>query len=130
MSGPTILHLPGGDEVIEPDKRGEHHEVFRNMIRYIRGEDPELNCPVEMTRPFTVALNAAFESNGRPTQIPMEHVTREPRDNTVFTAINGITQTIERGYEEGKTYHELGIEWGRETPWVDTRQYTAFRPGF
>ena len=38
--------LPEGDAVTEWDKRGEHHEVFRNTIRYIRGEDPE---PVSYT---------------------------------------------------------------------------------
>lgn len=130
MSGPTVLHCGGADEVIEWDKQGEHHEVFRNMIRYLRGADAELNCPVQMTRPFTVALNAAFESSGVPTQIPMQYVTREPRDDTIFTAINGITETIAEGYEQAKSYHELGVPWGRETKWVDALQYRGFKPGF
>ena len=77
-----------------------------------------------------MALNAAFESNGRPTAIPPEHVTREERDGDVFTAINGITEIIQRGYEERKIYSQMGIEWARETPWVDTREYTQFRPDF
>ena len=131
MSGSTVFHFnDGATETVEWDKQPEHHEVFRNTIRYMRGADEELNCPVAMTRPFTVALNAAFQSNGRPTQIPMEHVTREPKDDTIFTGINHIGQFIKRGYEDQKTYSEMGIPWARETPWVDTRDYKKFEPGF
>ena len=130
MSGPAVLHLgDGATEVIEADGQAEHHEVFRNMIRHMRlGE--ELNCPVAMTRPFQVAMNAAFESNGRPEQIPAEYVTREPREGTIFTAISGITEIVRQGYEEAKTFSELGVLWAKATPWVATREYEAFRPGF
>ncbi len=129
MGGPTVLHLGGEPEVIGPAPVPEHDEVFRNMIRHLRlGE--ELNCPVAMARPFQVAMNAAFESNGRPRQVPEEYVTREPRQGTVFTAIRDIRPIVERGYAEAKTFSELGVPWARETPWVDTRGYRRFRPEF
>lgn len=129
--GPTVMQFDDGTtETVEPDKQAEHDEVFRNTIRYLRGVDAELNCPVAMTRPFVVAMNGAFEANGRPQAIPPEHVTREPREGTIFTAINGITEIVRRGYEERKTYSELGVPWARETPWVDTRDYREFKPGF
>ncbi len=131
MSGPTILHLAdGATETIAWDGRPEHHEVFRNTIRYLRGADRELNCPVAMTRPFVVALNAAFESSGRPTAVPAAHVTREPREETIFTAINAITETIRQGYAAGRTYSDMGVAWARSTPWVDTHSYRHFRPDF
>ena len=131
MNGPTVLHFGDGTtETVERESRPEHDEVFRNTIRYLRGVDAELNCPVAMTRPYTVALNAAFESSGVPTQIPAGHITREPKGETIFTAINGITETVRQGYEEAKTFSELGVPWARETPWVDTRDYAQFRPGF
>lgn len=129
--GPTEMQFEDGTtETVAPDKVAEHHEVFRNAIRYLRGVDAELNCPVAMTRPYVVAMNGAFQSNGRPGAIPPEHVTREPREGTIFTAINGITEIVQRGYEERKTYSELGVPWAHETPWVDTRDYREFRPGF
>jgi len=132
MSGPTVLHLEdGGTETIKHDGRREHDEVFRNTIRYIRGVDEELNCPAAMTRPFTVALNAAFQSNGRPSAVPLDCVTRrQQEDGDVFTAINGVTEIIQAGYEECKTYSELGVPWAQETPWVATERYTRFQPGF
>jgi predicted dehydrogenase len=131
MSGPTVFHFNDGTtEAVEFNRQPEHNEVFRNAIRFMRGVDAELNCPVEMTRPHTVALNAAFQSNGAPQQIPAEFVTREPRDNTIFTAINGIAETIQQGYEEGKLYSDLGAPWAKATPWVDTTDYRAFRPSF
>ncbi|MCE5216311.1 Gfo/Idh/MocA family oxidoreductase [bacterium] len=131
MSGSTVFHFDDGTtETVEFDGNAEHHEVFRNAIRYLRGVDAELNCPVEMTRPHTVALNAAFESNGAPQQIPAEYVTREPRNDTIFTAINDIPEVIRQGYEQGKLYSDLGVPWARATRWVDTRDYRAFRPSF
>ena len=130
MNGPAILHLEdGATETVEYDGVPEHHEAFRNMIRHMRlGEEP--NCPVAMTRPYVVAMNAAFESNGRPHQIPGEYVTREPRDGTIFTAVNGITEAIRQGYDEARTFSDVGVPWARKTPWVVTRAYRAFRPGF
>ncbi len=132
MSGPTILRIEGQPEqVIDWDRQREHDEVFRNAILYIRGLTPELNCPAAMTRPYTVAVNAGFQSNGRPTAIPAEFVTRyEEEGGDVFTAINDIEAIIRRGYEERKTYSDMGIAWARETPWVDTRDYREFKPEF
>lgn len=131
MSGPTIFHFNDGTtETVEFNRQPEHNEVFRNAIRFLRGVDKELNCPVQMTRPHTVALNATFESNGEPQQIPAQFVTREPRDNTIFTAINGIAETIQQGYEQRKLYSDLGVPWAKATPWVDTTDYRAFRPSF
>ncbi len=127
FQGPTrIEYADGSEQVIEPDGRREHDEVFRNAIRYLRGVDDELNCPVAMTRPLTVAVNGAYESGAPPRGIAPEYVTRERRGEKMFTGINGIQELLDRCYAERLTYNDAGAPWGYASEWFDTRNYTRF----
>lgn len=127
FQGPCrIEYVSGLQQVIEPDGRREHDEVFRNAIRYLRGVDRELNCPVAMTRPFTVAVNGAYESGAPPRGIDARYITREQRGDKVFTGINGISELLDRCYLECLTYNDAGAPWGYATDWFDTRNYTRF----
>ncbi len=121
-----VEYADGSTETIEWDGEREHFEVFRNAIRYLRGEDDELNAPIAMTRPMTVAVNGAYESGAPPREIPAEHVTREERDDSVFTGINGITELLDQCYEESVTYSEAGAPWACEAQWFDTSEYSHF----
>jgi len=127
FQGPThIEYADGSEQVIEPDGRREHNEVFRNAIRYLRGIDDKLNCSVAMARPITVAVNGAYESGAPPRGIAAEHITREDRDGKVFTGIDGIQELLDRCYAEFLTYNDAGAPWGYETDWFDTTDYTRF----
>ncbi|MEA3399652.1 MAG: Gfo/Idh/MocA family oxidoreductase [Armatimonadota bacterium] len=127
FQGPTqIEYADGSERVIEPDGRREHDEVFRNAIRYMLGEDDELNAPIAMTRPMTVAVNGAYESGGPPRTISDEHVTRERRGEKVFTGINGIGELLDDCYQRHITYSEAGAPWAYETEWFDTSEYSHF----
>ncbi|MGC9319233.1 MAG: Gfo/Idh/MocA family protein [Armatimonadota bacterium] len=127
FQGPTRIEYADGSEgVIEPDGRREHDEVFRNAIRYMLGEDDEINAPIAMTRPLTVAVNGAYESGAPPRTIPDEHVTREQRGEKVFTGINGIGELLDECYERHITYWEAGAPWGYESEWFDTSEYSHF----
>jgi hypothetical protein len=104
--------------------------VFRNAVRYLRGVDTELNCPLAMTRPYVVALNGAWESMGQPATIAPEYVTREPRDGGTFTGINGISDLLDECYTTGKSYSDLGAPWAVSTPWVEVSDYREFTGNF
>lgn len=121
-----IEYADGSTETIAWDKQREHDEVFRNAIRYIRGEDGELNAPIAMTRPITVAVNGAYESGAPPRAVPAEHVTREKRGKKVFTGINGIPELLDRCYKQCLTYSEAGAPWAYEPEWFDTSTYSRF----
>ena len=122
-----IEYSDGSTETIESDGKSEHHEVFRNAIRFLRGEVDALNAPIAMTRPLTVAVNGAYESGAPPRGIPEEHVTREPREEKIFTGINGIGELLDRCHEETITYSEAGAPWAYEPDWFDTSRYSEFK---
>lgn len=124
--GTEVEYADGSTETIEPDGEREHDEVFRNAIRNITGEEDQLNAPIAMTRGLTVAVNGAYESGAPPRAVPDEHVTRERRKEKVFTGINGITELLDRCYEERLTYDDAGAPWGYATEWFDTRDYAHF----
>jgi len=126
INGTIINYADGTTEVIEPEGQSEHYEVFRNALRYLRGLDDELNAPVAMTRPMTVAVNGAYESGAPPRDIPSEYVTREPKDDSTFTGINGIREILDECYDKHQTFSEVGVPWAYETEWFDTRDYKRF----
>ena len=124
--GTAIKYADGAEEIIQPDGRREHDEVFRNAIRYLRGAEQELNSPIAMTRPLVVALNGAYESGGPPRTIPAQYITREPKEDSMFTGINGIREVLEACYDGHKTLSEVGVPWAYASEWFDTRDYQRF----
>ncbi|MFO8079189.1 MAG: Gfo/Idh/MocA family oxidoreductase [Armatimonadota bacterium] len=121
-----IDYKDGSTETIEWDREREHYEVFRNAIRYLRGEDDALNAPIAMARPITVAVNGAYESGGPPREVPAEYVTREDREDKVFTGIDGLPELLDNCYEKALMFSEAGAPWAYEPEWFDTSTYTEF----
>lgn len=131
MHGDCTLELSDGTRrVIAEDGLREHDEVFRNAIRFLRGEESELNASLAMTRPYVLALNGAWESAGGPLTVDAAHVTREPRGESIFTGINGIPETLDRCYAAGVLYSEADVPWAQRTDWFDLTDYRAFSRDF
>ncbi|MEN6642558.1 MAG: Gfo/Idh/MocA family oxidoreductase [Armatimonadia bacterium] len=126
----TVTYADGRQEVIADDGSREHDEVFRNCIKYLQGEAEELNCPLAMTRPYVLALNGAWESSGGPRDIPAESVTREPKDNSIFTGLNGIPELLDECYNAGKLYSDAGAPWAVATRPFDLKGYREFAMAF
>ncbi len=122
----TVTWADGAQETIADDGTREHDEVFRNCIRFMQGVDAELNCPLAMTRPYVLALNGAWESAGAPVTVAPEFVTREPREKSIFTGLNDISDWLDRGYAAGQTYAEVGAPWAVATDWFDMTGYREF----
>lgn len=126
----TIIYNDGSTEIIPDTRAREHDEVFRNCIRFMQGVDSELNCPLAMTRPYVLALNGAWESCGGPRDIPAEYVTREPKDNSIFTGLNGIPELLDECYADGKLYSDAGAPWAVATEAFDVTGYERFEMEF
>ena len=126
-----IAYGDGSSEVIEEPGENARDEVFRNAIRYLRGEDEELNCPLQMTRPHTLSVNGAFESSGGTHKIPDDMLKRytdpdDPEDTDVCTEIPEIEDVIDRAFAERKLYSDLGVPWAVPTRPFSVESYTRF----
>ncbi len=74
----------------------------------------------------TLALNGGYESCGTIHKVPDEYVTREPRGDSVFTAINGIDETIQQCQRAGKLYSDVGVPQAHPTDWFNLSDYHHF----
>jgi len=122
----TITWADGTQEIIPDDGQREHDEVFRNCLRYLQGLEKELNCPLAMTRPYVLALNGVWESAQQPSDLSPEFVTRKAQGNSIFTGLNGISDLLDQGYAQGKTYSDLGAPWAVKTEWISLAGYNTF----
>ncbi|RLI34270.1 gfo/Idh/MocA family oxidoreductase [Candidatus Bathyarchaeota archaeon] len=121
-----IEYRNGESEVIRYDERSGRVELFRNAARYLRGVDGELNCPLELTRPFVLALNGAYESSGTIRSIPEEHLIIREEEGSISTTINNIVEIIDEAFRQRRLYSDLGVEWAHPTEYFDLRGYRSF----
>ncbi len=100
-------------------------EMFEELC-FAHQEKSRYLCDVAMCRPFSVAVNAAFDSCGRPKGIPEEHLKRSPFDGSVQTTVHGLDDALRKAYEEGRLLSEIGVPWAAASPVVDTSGYRSF----
>lgn len=83
--------------------------------------------PLEMCRPFTLAVNGAFESSGKVHAIGKEHLNRiKQEDSDVKTVIEDIDNVLKTAHEQGKLFSEVGAKWAKKGKKFDLRGYKKF----
>jgi len=121
-----IKYADGSVEVIKEDGKDERMELFRNTIRYLRGLDENINCTLELTRPFVLTLNGAYESAKRIKQIPDKFIVRQAEGGSMATIILGIDDIIDRAFEQKLLFSDLGVEWAYKTDYFPLKNYKCF----
>lgn len=121
-----IRYADGGVETIEEDGKDERIELFRNAIRYLRGLDESINCTLELTRPFVLTLNGAYESARRIKDIPNEFIIRRAEEDSIATVIIGIDDIIDKAFEAKQLFSDLGVEWAYKTEYFPLENYRRF----
>ena len=89
--------------------------------------DKSFNCSLETCRPFTVSVNAAFESCGKINSIPLTHILRYEQGDTVKTVIRNIDSILKVAYENGQLFSETALEWAKQSVTIDTANYKEFK---
>ena len=89
--------------------------------------DKSFNCTLETCRPFTVAVNAAFESCGRINTVPLKYILRFEQGDTIKTVIQNIDSVLKVAYENGQLFSETALEWANKSVTVDTTDYKEFK---
>jgi len=123
-----IEYKDGTTETLADTDQNPRDNVFRNAIRHLRGEDAELNCPLQMTRPFVLTVNGAFESSRGTHKIPdsMLNISEDPETKSIRTEIPDINDIVDRAFAERRLYSDMGIEWAVKTDFFPLEGYTRF----
>ena len=117
---PVMLDVPAVDD---------RANVFRNVVRYMRGDDAELLCPLAMTRAHVLAVNGAFLSAGRPKAVPRPAlwITQEQKPKPhVRTVIAGIESMLERCSADRKLLSDVSVAWAAPSRAVDVSALKTF----
>jgi predicted dehydrogenase len=101
-------------------------EMIEHLCRTLRSDEPLL-CPLDMTRPFTLAVNAAFESAETIHTIPGDALDMlRVDDQEKQIAITGISAILQEAFDANALFSEIGVPWARKRDVFDTTDYTRF----
>ncbi len=101
-------------------------EMIEHLCRTMRSDEP-LICALADTRPFTLAVNAAFESVGTINTIPAEALDCVTvRETEKQVAITGMGNILKKAFEANALFSETGVPWARASEPFSTENYTHF----
>ncbi len=86
------------------------------------------HCTLETCRPFTIAVNGAFESSKITHGVDEKYIKRFKKDVSIKTVVSGLNKLMKDTFEQGKLFSELGAPWAVKTKPVDVENYSRF-PG-
>jgi predicted dehydrogenase len=101
-------------------------EMIEHLCRTMRSDEPLIGS-LQTTRPFTLAINAAFDSVGTINTIPedaLEHLTVREVEKQV--AITGIREIMNKAFEANALFSEIGVPWAHASGSFDTKNYMNF----
>lgn len=115
----------------------EQHEAYKedridmleHLCRAFRTGKPYLGT-LDMMRPFTVAVNGAFDSAGSIHAIPSEFRNEDETAGVSRRSIKDIEQIMEDAFQSNSLYSEIGVPWAKGSLKVDTSDYTLFPTRF
>ncbi len=81
---------------------------------------------LRVCRPFTLAVNCAYESSGQVHAIDDSYLTISSTEKGVKTVIDGIDEAIEYAHENGKLLSETSAPWAVESIPYETAGYNFF----
>ena len=83
-------------------------------------------CSLEMCRPFTLAVNGAFESSRFTHGIDKKYIRRFDKDGETKTVVAGLQNLLQQAYQQGRVLSEMGAPWAVRTEPFDVTDYRVF----
>lgn len=100
-------------------------EMIHHLCRVFRTGEPLIST-LAMMRPFTVAVNGAFESARRITSIPDDFINKTEVNGSTHFSIQGIEKTMQDAFESNSLYSEIGVPWAKGSDNFHTDTYNSF----
>ena len=124
----TIVWHDGRMEKITDNSEQRVHMLGQLAEGFERGGG--YAATVETCRPFTVAVNAAFESCGLPHEVNAKYIDRFEHGDSVKTVIRGIDHVLEVAHANGRLFSEMGVLWARPSETMSVVEYNRFMGDF
>ncbi|NQU76579.1 MAG: Gfo/Idh/MocA family oxidoreductase [Planctomycetes bacterium] len=126
-----IRYNDGRLEEPAPDDGRQDVEKFENFVAAAAANDTGLlRCHLEMCRPFTLAINGAFESARQVRRIPPEYLRITGEGPGRKTVIQGIDSAVPRAASQCRLFSDLQLPWAKRTATFDLTGYKRFPQRF
>ena len=123
------VHWRDGGVEERSSRRDNRVEMLEHLCRAVRTGEA-YRCPLAMCRPFTLAVNAGFDSAGEVLPVPEARITRRPRDGSIAVAVRDLSTHLRTAHDEAALLSELGVPWARSGRPIDTDAYACFPTRF
>lgn len=101
----------------------ERAGVLEDVVRVVAGDKDKLACPLALTRSQILCTCGTFESSAIH-EIPVSLRTVDAGSGVVV--VPGMSGYVQRAFEEGALFSELGIDWARPGDEIDLEEYDYF----
>ena len=113
-------------EQIDDTNISQHRIPMLKRIEDSYEKNISYDASLEICRPFTLAVNAAFESSAETYAIDGNYLAKITEDGVSKTMIKGIDDILEKSYTQGKLFSELNIPWAQKTDSFELKDYKQF----
>jgi len=129
MGGDLVIERQDGVRECRPGKEadpGRTINCFTNLIEVLRGEVDALVNPIVQSRNYVLTINAAYESAKRVRQIPVEYLDTIGVGDDEAVIVRGIESIIDQGFEQLRTFSDIGVAWARPAEVFEVGDYDRF----
>ncbi len=117
---------PAGTNVPTPTFGRDRPDLLANLVEVVGGADSQLLSPLRMSRGFVLALDAMYESAGRPRPVLPPDVTVRHDNGERWVHLDGVDSLIEHCALHGQLFSEAGASWASPTKPFTLESYQAF----
>lgn len=100
-------------------------EMIHHLCRVFRTGEPYIST-LAMMRPFSVAVNGAFDSARTISTIPGDFIKLSEVNGVKHFSIQGIEKVMQDAFEANALYSEIGVPWAVKSEKFDTSNYQKF----
>ncbi|MFA5553883.1 MAG: Gfo/Idh/MocA family oxidoreductase [Phycisphaerae bacterium] len=92
-------------------------------------ENKNYLVPLDMCRPFTIAVNGAFESCGTVHAVEEKYLRKYDHGDSIKTVIKGIDHLLRTAHDNAKLFSEVSTPWSKSSKIIEMNGYKKF-PSF
>ncbi|MEN6386899.1 MAG: Gfo/Idh/MocA family oxidoreductase [Phycisphaerales bacterium] len=124
----NIKYLDGSEEYIVDDSEPCVYMLER-MIDAWTNKKPYI-ATLDVCRPFTLAVNGAFDSCGEIRNISQENIAHIKQNESIKTVIKGIDEILKTAHAKGKLFSECDVLWSKSSSLFSLQRYSQFPSTF
>jgi predicted dehydrogenase len=120
----TITYPDGRKKEIVDDTEQRVY-MIEQLVNAYENKKPYV-ASLEICRPFTLAVNGAFESSKLTHSIDAKYIHSFEHEDSIKTVVEGLDELMQKSHQQGQLFSEVGAPWAVKTKPFMLAKYTKF----